>query len=64
MERFIKLDLRSDSEKAAAENLPNPQNKEPEAPVIGSKRLNRMLKNAAHKASAHYGRNSGGVFSK
>jgi len=64
MERFIQLNLRSDSEKAAAENLPNPQQKEPEAPVIGSKRLNKMLRNAAHKGSAQYGRSNTGVFSK
>lgn len=66
MERFIQLNLRSDSEKAAAENLPNPQSREQEqeSPVIASKRLNKMLKNAAHKASAHYGRSNTGVFSK
>jgi hypothetical protein len=64
MERFIQLNLRSDSEKGAAENLPNPQNKEPETPVIGSKRLNKILKNAAHKASAHYGRGNTGVICK
>lgn len=63
MERFIQLNLR-DSEKTAADNSPNPQTKEPEQSVIGSKRLNKILKNAAHKASAQYGRNSTGVFSK
>jgi len=64
MERFIQLNLRSDSEKAAAENLPNPQNNEPEPAAIGSKRLNKILKNAAHKASAQYSRSNTGVFSK
>lgn len=64
MERMIQLNLRSDSEKAAAENLPNPENKQPESPAIGSKRLNKILRNAAHKASAHYGQNNSGVFSK
>lgn len=64
MERFIQLNLRSDSEKAAADNSPNPGNKEPEAPVIASKRLSKMLKKAAHKASAEYGRSGSGVFSK
>ena len=64
MERFIQLNLRSDSEKAAADNSPNPQTKEPEPAMAGSKRLNKILRNAAHKASAQYGRNSTGVFSK
>jgi hypothetical protein len=64
MERFIQLNLRSDSEKGAAENLPNQQNREPEQPVVASKRLNKILKNAAHKASAHYGRGNTGVICK
>ena len=65
MERFIQLNLRSDSEKAAADNSPNPGYREPEPSAIGSKRLNKMLKKAAHKASAEYGRGSkGGIFSK
>lgn len=65
MERFIQLNLRSDSEKAAADNSPNPGYKEQEPSVVGSKRLNKMLKKAAHKASAEYGRGGkGGIFSK
>lgn len=64
MERFIQLNLRSDSEKAAADNSPNPGYKEPETPVVGSKRLNKLLKKAAHKASAEYGRSGTGMFSK
>lgn len=65
MERFIQLNLRSDSEKAAADNSPNPGYKEPESPLTGNKRLNKMLKKAAHKASAEYGRGGkGGIFSK
>jgi hypothetical protein len=64
MERFIQLNLRSDSEKAAADNSPNPAYREPESSVAGSKRLNKMLKKAAHKASAEYGRGKGGIFSK
>jgi hypothetical protein len=65
MESFIQLNLRSDSEKAAADNLPNnPQNRNPEEPVLGSKRLNKMLRKAAHKASAQYGRSNSGVISK
>ena len=66
MERFIQLNLRSDSEKAAADNSPNPTGyREPEVSPMGSKRLNRMLKKAAHKASSEYGRGGkGGIFSK
>jgi hypothetical protein len=64
MERFIQLNLRSDSEKAAADNLPNRENQNPESPLNASKRLNKMLRKAAHKASAQYGRSNSGVFSK
>jgi len=65
MERFIQLNLRSDSEKAAADNSPNPVVREPESPAMASKRLNKMLKKAAHKASSEYGRGGkGGIFSK
>jgi len=64
MENMIKLNLRSDSEKAAADNLPNPQHREPDSPAISSKRLNRILKNAAHKASAQFGQSKSGIFSK
>lgn len=65
MERFIQLNLRSDSEKAAADNSPNSVVREPENPAMASKRLNKMLKKAAHKASAEYGRGGkSGIFSK
>lgn len=65
MKSFIQLNLRSDSEKGAADNSPNPSTREPESSVMGSKRLNKMLKKAAHKASAEYGRSGrGGIFSK
>jgi hypothetical protein len=64
MENMIQLNLRSDSEKAAVDNLPNSQYKEPESPVINSKRLNRILKKAAHKASGEFGQSKSGVFSK
>ena len=65
MERFIQLNLRRDSEKAAADNSPNSGYREPEPPAIGSKRLNKLLRKAAHKASAEYGRGGkGGIFSK
>jgi hypothetical protein len=64
MENMIQLNLRSDSEKAAADNLPNSQMKEPEPPAINSKRLNRILKKAAHRASGEFGQSKGGIFSK
>ncbi len=65
MDRLIQLNLRSDSEKAAADNLPNPESKEPESSLAGNKRLSKMLKKAAHKASTEYGRGGkGGIFSK
>ena len=62
MESMIKLNLRSDSEKAAADNLPNPQHKEPESPATSSKRLNRLLKKVGHQASASQGKS--GIFTK
>jgi hypothetical protein len=67
MESMIQLNLRSDSEKAAADNLPNDPNgqyKEPESPPINSKRLNRILKKAAHRASGEFGQSKSGIFSK
>ena len=65
MGNFIQLNLRSDSEKGAAENSPNSNQRDPEPSPLGSKRLNKMLKKAAHKASAEYGRGGkGGIFSK
>ena len=63
MENMIKLNLRSDSEKAAADNLPNPQYKEPESPAMHSKRLNRLLKKVGHHASAGSPGKSG-IFTK
>jgi hypothetical protein len=62
MERMIQLNLRSDSENAAANNLPNPSYKEPETPVISSKRLNRLLKKVGHQASASPSKS--GIFTK
>jgi DNA polymerase III sliding clamp (beta) subunit (PCNA family) len=64
MEGMIRLNLRSDSEKAAADNLPNIPEKQPESQEINSKRLNRILKKAAHKASSEYGQSKSGIFSK
>lgn len=64
MERFIQLNLQSDTEKAQPANLPEPERKEqPEAPVM-SKRLHRLVNKAAHKAASEFGRNKSGIFSK
>lgn len=63
MERFIQLNLQSDTEKAAPANLPNPERKESEPPVM-SKRLHRLVNKAAHKAASEFGRNKSGLFSK
>lgn len=63
MERFIQLNLRDEKENADAANLPKPDVKEPETPVI-SKRVNKFLNKAAHKAAGQYGRSGSGIFSK
>ncbi|MBS1801813.1 MAG: hypothetical protein JST28_00520 [Acidobacteria bacterium] len=65
MGNFIQLNLRSDSEKGAADNSPNTSQRDTGPSPLGSKRLNKMLKKAAHKASAEYGRSGkSGIFSK
>jgi hypothetical protein len=63
MERFIQLNLRDEKENANAANLPKPEVKEPVPPVL-SKRVNKYLNKAAHKAAGEYGRGGSGIFSK
>jgi hypothetical protein len=63
MEPFIKLNLVDEKENANAANRPKPEEKEPEAPVL-SKRVNKLLNKAAHKAAGEYGRGGSGIFSK
>jgi hypothetical protein len=63
MERFIQLNLQSDSQKNEPANLPNRESKEAE-PVVLSKRLHRLVNKAAHKAATEFGRNKSGIFSK
>ena len=63
MERFIQLNLRDEKENANAANLPKPEAKEPEPPVLG-KRVHKLLNKAAHKAASEYGRSGSGIFSK
>jgi len=61
MERFIKLDLRNDSDNTEQANLSQPEQKDPEAQA---KKLNQIANRAAHKGASQYGRGSGGLFSK
>ena len=63
MERFIQLNLRDEKENANAANLPKPEEKEPDSPVL-SKRVNKLINKAAHKAAGQYGRGGSGLFSK
>ena len=63
MEHLIQLNLQSDSQKAELANLPNPEHKEVESPVL-SKRLHRLVNKAAHKAASEFGRSKSGIFSK
>jgi hypothetical protein len=65
MERFIQLNLRDEKENANAANLPKTDAKEPEpGPPVLSKRVNKFLNKAAHKAAGEYGRGGSGIFSK
>jgi hypothetical protein len=61
MERFIKLDLRSDSDSTEQANLPQPEQKDSDAQA---KKLNQIANRAAHKGASQYGRGSSGLFSK
>ena len=60
MERFIQLGLQNEKMKAAAENLPKPENN----PVENEKKLKRLARTAAHKAAKEYSRGRSGLFSK
>ncbi len=62
MDSLLQLHLRTDNAKPETEGLPKTENEEPKA-VVTSKRLNRIITRAAHKAATEYGRNSG-IFSK
>lgn len=67
MKQFIELHLKSDSDKATATRVSEPeqfleaQREEPQA-ALHSKHLSKFLNRTAHKAIAHTGR--GGVISK
>ena len=63
MKPFLQLNLRSDSDRSEAANLPNPERQEPESEET-RKKLIQLANRAAHKAAAHTGRYAAGVFSK
>lgn len=63
MDSLLQLHLQSDNPKPEAAGPPKPESEEPK-PVVESKRLNRIINRAAHKAASEYGRNSSGIFSK
>ncbi len=63
MDSLLQLHLQSDNPKPEAEKLSKPENEEPK-PVVTSKRLNRIMNRAAHKAATEYGRSGSGIFSK
>ena len=60
MERFIQLNLKSDSDKP--ENTNPPQSQQGSEPEVSSKKLNAIANRALHRVSGHGG--SGGIFSK
>ncbi len=63
MQPLLQLHLQSNSEKAEAENLPNPE-REAHEPVVVHKSLIQMANKAAHRAATEYRRNTSGLFSK
>jgi len=63
MEHFIKLNLQSDAARGAAAGFSKPEGKVHEPRVI-SKRLNRIINRAAHKATTEFTRSGSGIFSK
>jgi hypothetical protein len=61
MERFIKLDLKSDSDKPENATLSTQPVTEPD---VAAKKLNAIANRAAHKGAIHSSRSGGGIFSK
>jgi hypothetical protein len=60
MERFIKLNLKSEEDKPENANLSQPQ--QDHESELSSKKLNAIANRALHRVSGHGG--SGGIFSK
>ena len=63
MERFIQLNLQTNTGKVEPANLPDAERKEQETPIL-SKRLHRLVNRAAHKAATEFGRNKSGIFTR
>jgi hypothetical protein len=64
MESLLQLHLESNTGKAEAENVPRPEQEQPKI-IVPSKRLNRIINRAAHKAATEFRKGgSGGIFSK
>jgi hypothetical protein len=63
MKSILQLNLNNQNEKDESANLPKPDRVEQDPEAV-SKRLNQIADRAAHKAAAHYGRYSSGIFSK
>lgn len=61
MERFILLNLQSDSVKAENANLSKPASQEP---AVFGKALKEVADKAAHKAAGKFARSGAGLFSK
>jgi hypothetical protein len=61
MERFIQLNLKSDSDKPENTNLSQPPVTEPDATA---KKLNAIANRAAHKGAIHASHSGSGIFSK
>lgn len=63
MEHLIQLNLHSDGERTETANSAKLQRGDPVAPVI-SRRLNRIINKAAHKAAKEFARSGSTIFSK
>ena len=61
MERYIQLNLKSDSDKTENANLSPQQVTEPE---VNAKKLNAIANRVAHKGALHASRSGSGLFSK
>jgi hypothetical protein len=64
MKPILQLHLQDDSEKAGAPNLPRPEREEPRPEAPTSKRLNKFVNRATHKAATHSSRGGSGMFTK
>ncbi len=63
MKPLLQLHLEDSTPKPETPTTPGPECEEPK-PMVPSKRLNRIVNRAAHKAATEFSRNSSGIFSK